>query len=139
MTHPDEWSDHHWTSRTLHRAGSATSVSGTGVLAVALVVCWAAVGLFTEFPDWWQTALYSVTGSVTFVMVFVLQHTQARQVTSMQRKLDELLRASTRADDALIAVEEASDDELQALAELNVEDRRAAGSNSSDPPLESVS
>jgi low affinity Fe/Cu permease len=126
VSHPDEWSDHHWTSRTLHRAGSATSVSGTGVLAGALAVGWAVVGAIAGFPSWWQTALYSVTGSVTFVMVFVLQHTQARQVTSMQRKLDELLRTSTRADDSLIAVEEASDAELQALAELNVEDRRAA-------------
>lgn len=124
---PEEWSDRHWTSRALHRAGSATSVSGTGVLALALMFAWAIVGAVTGFPSWWQTVLYSVTGSVTFVMVFVLQHTQARQVTSMQRKLDELLRASTKADDALIAVEEASDAELQALAELNVEDRRAAG------------
>ena len=82
-----------------------------------------------------------VTSSVTFWLVFVLKHTQARQVTSMQRKLDVVLRASTHADDALIAVEEDSDDELQALAQLNVEDRRAAGSDpsdASDPPLESV-
>ena len=126
VTHPDEWADRHWSSRVLHRTAGATSVSGTGILAAALVVGWALVGLVAGFPSWWQVALYSVTGSVTFVMVFVIQHAQARQVSSMQRKLDELLRASVRADDALIAVEEASDEELQALAQLNVEDRRAA-------------
>ncbi|MCU1501487.1 MAG: hypothetical protein JWM12_841 [Ilumatobacteraceae bacterium] len=126
IAHPEEWADHHWTSRLLHRAGSATSVSGTGIMAAAVVVVWAVVGIATEFPGWWQTALYSVTGSVTFVMVFVIQHTQARQVSSIQRKLDELLRTASGADDSLIAVEEASDEELRALAELNVEDRRAA-------------
>jgi low affinity Fe/Cu permease len=126
IAHPDEWADHHWTSRLLHRAASATSVSGTGFLAAVLVVGWAVVGELTGFPDWWQVALYSVAASVTFVMVFVIQHTQARQVSSMQRKLYELLRASVKADDALIAVEEATDEELEALAEINVEDRRAA-------------
>jgi len=126
IAHPDEWAERHWTSRLLHAAGNVASVSGVGIIAAALVVGWAIVGLVARFPSWWQAALYSVTGSVTFVMVFVIQHTQARQVSSMQRKLDELLRTSSEADDSLIAVEEASDEQLQALADLNVEDRRAA-------------
>jgi low affinity Fe/Cu permease len=125
IPHPEEWTERHWSSRALHRADSATSVSATGIIAAVAVVVWAIVGFATAFPHWWETTLYSVAGSVTFVMVFVIQHTQARQVLSMQRKLDELLRASSGADDALIAVEEASDEQLQALAELNVEDRRA--------------
>ena len=38
----------------------------------------------------------------------------------MQRKLDELIRSSTRADDSLIAVEEATDQQLQAMADVSV-------------------
>jgi low affinity Fe/Cu permease len=88
-----------------------------------LTVVWAAVGLITGFPSWWQITLYSVTGSVTFVMVFVIQHTQERQTSATQRKLDELIRSSLRADNNLIAVEQASDQDLQALGSLNLADR----------------
>ncbi len=84
---------------------------------------WLVVGLVYTFPDWWETVLYSVTSAITLVMVFVIQHTQTRQQSATQRKLDELLRAMPTADDRLIAVEEAPDQELGALAELNLADR----------------
>jgi hypothetical protein len=45
-------------------------------------------------------------------LVFVIQHTQAREQMVTQRKLDEILRALPHADNALIAFEEVSDDEL---------------------------
>ena len=70
----------------------------SGIVAAALIVGWLALGLTTGFPDWWETALYVTTGSVTFVMVFVIQHTQQRQTAATQRKLDELLRSSELAD-----------------------------------------
>jgi low affinity Fe/Cu permease len=81
------------------------------------------VGVIVEFPAWWATVLYSATASVTFVMVFVIQHTQSRQTTALQRKLDELIRATADTDESLIAVEEAPDEELRALADLNLGDR----------------
>jgi low affinity Fe/Cu permease len=97
--------------------------SASGVTAAALVLGWALVGAALRFPPWWATVLYSTTASVTFVMVFVIQHTQARQTSATQLKLDELIRASTRADDGLIAVEEAPDAHLNALTELTVAER----------------
>jgi Predicted small integral membrane protein len=100
--------------------------SGAGITAATLVLAWALVGLGFGFPTWWQIALYSTTGSVTFVMVFVIQHTHERQTFATQRKLDELIRSSTQADDTLIAVEEAADGQLQALANLNLADRERA-------------
>ena len=86
----------------------------------------AALGLTTGFPGWWQTTLYVVTGSVTFVMVFVIQHTQQRQTAATQRKLDELLRSSEPADSTLIAVEEAADGDLEALTRQHVDEREQA-------------
>ena len=106
----------------LHRLGEITAHSEAGVVAAAAIVCWAIVGVVVSFASWWQTALFSVTSAVTFVMVFVIQHTHARQTSAMQRKLDELVRSGARADDSLIAVEEALDEELRALG-----DRDAAG------------
>jgi low affinity Fe/Cu permease len=87
---------------------------------------WVGVGLVEDFPPWWKTVLYSVTGSITFVMVFVIQHTQQRQTAATQRKLDELLRSSDAADKSVIAVEESPDEDLAALASLNLADRDEA-------------
>ena len=81
------------------------------------------VGATYRFPEWWATVRYSVAGSVTFLMVFVIQHTQARQTAATQLKLDELIRASARADDGLIAVEEAPAAHLQALTDLTLAER----------------
>lgn len=118
-----EWKDRQWSSRFLHRLGEAVARSVTGLAATTLVCGWALFGLAVGYPPWWATTLYSVASSVTFVMVFVIQHTQARQTLATQRKLDELIRASTRADNSLIAVEESSDGHLHELTELTIAER----------------
>jgi len=95
-------------------------------VAGAFVVTWAVIGAFFAFPHWWEEVLYAVSASVTLVMVFAIQHTQSRQQRATQRKLDELLRTQPAADDHLIAAEDAPDEELQALADLNMADRERA-------------
>ncbi len=126
VVHSSTWGQRQWSSRALHRLGELSSHAGAGFVAAVLVLAWLGVGLVAGFPGWWETVLYSTTASVTFVMVFAIQHTQARQQSATQRKLDELLRALATADDRLIAVEEAPDEELEALADLNLEDRENA-------------
>ena len=124
--HANEWTNRHWSSRLLHRVGEIVAHAGSGIIAAVLIVGWLTLGLTTRFPDWWQTTLYAVTGSVTFVMVFVIQHTQQRQTAATQRKLDELLRSSEQADSTLIAVEEASEGDLEALTRQHVAAREQA-------------
>jgi low affinity Fe/Cu permease len=124
--HAIDWAHRHWSSRLLHRVGDIVSHASSGIMAALLVAVWAAIGLKTGFPGWWQTTLYSVTGSVTFVMVFVIQHTQQRQTAASQRKLDELLRSSEQADSTVIAVEEAPDEDLDELTRSHVAEREQA-------------
>ena len=124
--HAPGWNQRHWSSRLLHLVGDVAARSGAGVVAGVLVVAWLVVGAASGFPGWWETVLVVVTGSTTFVMVFVLQHTQERQTAATQRKLDELIHSSATADDTLIAVEAAGDEHLQALAERNLVDRAVA-------------
>jgi low affinity Fe/Cu permease len=131
-THTTGWQQRHWTSRLLHRLGDMAADSSAGVAAAIVVAVWGVVGLASGFATWWQTILYSVTCSVTFVMVFVIRHTQERQTSATQRKLDELIRASRGADDGLIAVEEADDEHLRALADLNLADRELAERRTAD-------
>ena len=117
-----EWQRRRLSSRVLHRAGAVLEEPGAGVTVAACIVAWTITGAATGFPQWWQIVLYSVGSTVTLIMVFVIQHTQARQISSMQRKLDELLRSSS-ANNQLIAVEEAPDQLLQRLGESNLADR----------------
>lgn len=121
-----------WTSRALHNLGEWTAHASAGLVVALAVVIWMGVGIAVEFPAWWQATLYSVSSCVTLVMVFALQHTQTRQQSATQRKLDELLRSQPRADGALIAVEEAPDEELQALADKNLGERKHAVEGSPD-------
>ena len=110
----------------MHRGREATTHAGAGAIVAAGLVLWLVVGFVYAFPHWWETVLYTVTSSITLLLVFALQHTQARQEAATQRKLDEILRSLPHADNRLIAVEDAADVELAALSELNRDDRARA-------------
>ena len=119
--------EHKRSSRLLHRVGDATSLARVGLAVASLTALWLVVGFVVGFPAWWNNVLYSVTSSITLVMVFVIQHTQARQQAATQRKLDEVVRAVPTANNRLIAVEEAASDvELENLADTNLDHRKQA-------------
>ena len=113
-------------SLLLHRVGQASAHSSAGLIAAAAVLTWAAVGAVVGFATWWENLLYIVSSTITLVMLFAIQHTQARQQSATQRKLDEILRALPRADGRFIALEEAPDQELQNLASRGRGDRAEA-------------
>jgi len=95
------------------------------VLAAA-GLAWVAVSAVFRFPSGWERIFQTLVAAVTVVMVFVIQHTQARHQAATQRKLDEILRALPEADNTLLALEHASDDELRATRQQHRQIRRAA-------------
>ena len=103
-----------WSSRQLHLLGAVASHAWAGGVIVVLALGWVAYGIASGFPQYWQAILESVTSIVTVTMVFAIQHREARDQIVTQRKLDELLRSIPQADNRLIAVEEAPDQELEA-------------------------
>lgn len=84
----------------------------TACVVGAVVVMFLVVAGVQGFPESWLVAFYTGAGAVTLVMVFVIQHTQSREQAATQLKLDELVRALPQADDHLIHIEAASDEEL---------------------------
>jgi len=85
------------------------------VVAIAVIVIWAATGHAFGYSDTWQLIINTGTTIVTFLMVFLIQNTQNRDAKAVHLKLDELIRALGGARNKLVDLEKLSDDELQTL------------------------
>jgi low affinity Fe/Cu permease len=87
------------------------------VMAILVIVVWAATGPTFHFSDTWQLIINTGTTIVTFLMVFIIQNTQNRDAKAVHLKLDEIIRAIKGARNELVDLEELSDKDLKKLEE----------------------
>src|SRR5664279_3521074 len=106
------------------------------LLAVLVIVVWIVTGPIFNYSDTWQLVINTGTTIVTFLMVFLIQNTQNRDMLAVQLKLSKLVLAMKGAENKFAAIEDLSDEELQQLhndcrerAEMtgeHIEDRQEA-------------
>ncbi|MEO5971772.1 MAG: low affinity iron permease family protein [Sphingomicrobium sp.] len=99
------------------RVAATAGRSGAFVLALTIVIVWAATGPLFHWSNTWQLVINTGTTIVTFLMVFLIQNAQNRDGSAIQAKLDELIRAVGHARNVFIGIEHLSEAELNALRE----------------------
>jgi low affinity Fe/Cu permease len=85
------------------------------LLALAVVSVWIVTGPIFGYSDTWQLVINTGTTIVTFLMVFLIQNTQNRDMLAVQLKLSELVLAMKGAENKYAAIEDLTDEELEEL------------------------
>jgi low affinity Fe/Cu permease len=117
-------------------ASRATGHPLAFIIATTTIVIWALTGPMFGFNDTWQLVINTGTTIVTFLMVFLIQNTQNRDTVAIQVKLDELIRSTKGAHNALLDLEELEEHDLERMRkdyeELAAKARRDLKAGKSD-------
>ena len=92
-------------------AGSPKTFMG----ALILIGVWGLCGPIFDYNDTWQLIINTSTTIITFLMVFLIQNTQNRDTDILHLKVDELLRVTKEAQNAMLGLEALDLKELEAL------------------------
>lgn len=99
-------------------SGKITRASGSPwavLIAVSVIIIWALLGPVFGYSDTWQLVINTSTTIITFIMVFVIQHSQNKDTTAIQLKLNELIASNDKASNRLVNIEDLTEDELMVL------------------------
>lgn len=105
-------------SRFANEASRAVGSGAAFGAAIAVVLIWSLAGPLFQYSDTWQLVINTGTTIVTFLMVFLIQNTQNRDSAATQLKLDELIRSTRGAHNALLDLEKLSSTDLEELRVL---------------------
>lgn len=112
-------------------AGRAAGSAWTFTLALLVILAWAVTGPLFGFSNTWQLAVNTMTTIVTFLMVFLLQHTQNKDTAALNVKLDALIAATGGASEVVLDIETRTDREIEE-ARARYEDAPKGGTDTTE-------
>jgi low affinity Fe/Cu permease len=104
-------------------AAAITKASGSSsafLIAVVIILVWGVTGPIFHYSDTLHLVINTVTTFVSFLMVFLIQHTQNKDSLALQLKLNELIACDERASNRLIDVEDLTQQELEILKKFYI-------------------
>lgn len=104
-----------------NKVTKATGSPMAFIAAVAVIILWAITGPVFKFSDSWQLVINTGTTIITFLMVFVIQHSQNKDTVALHLKLNELIAASKTASNRLIDAEDLTDEELDTIKKFYIQ------------------
>lgn len=97
----------------------------TFVVALILLMLWMITGLIWGFTDTWLLVINTIATINASLMVFIIQNTQNRDMKALHIKLDGIIDALKEAENELIAIEQAEEDELEKIRQQLVKKRNS--------------
>jgi low affinity Fe/Cu permease len=116
-------------------ASAVTRWAGSPIafgLAVIIIALWGLCGPLFHYSDAWQLIINTGTTIVTFLMVFLIQQSQNKDSVAIHLKLNELIAAYKTANNKLIGIEDASEDDLRKIADAYLELANKASTTKAD-------
>ncbi|HYV97035.1 MAG TPA: low affinity iron permease family protein [Gemmatimonadaceae bacterium] len=104
-----------WFSRFARGTSKAAGRPLAFSIAFIIIVVWAAMGPTFGYSNTWQLVINTGTTIVTFLMVFLIQHSQNRDAETFQVQIAELIRAVEGARNSMVNLDELDDKALERL------------------------
>jgi low affinity Fe/Cu permease len=96
-------------------ATHATGSSAAFLLALFVIIVWAATGPLFQYSQTWQLVINTGTTIITFLMVFLIQKSQNKDSKAIHLKLNELIAAQEGASNRMVDIEDLTEEELDQL------------------------
>jgi len=102
-----------------HRFAKWTGSASGFVAALLSILVLFVAGLIYGFSQDWERGLSIYIGVITFLMVFLIQRGQNKEISILQVKLNELIAVTKHADNRLINVEDLTEKEISVVQEIH--------------------
>jgi low affinity Fe/Cu permease len=115
--HHERSFQHQWFHRFATETGKLAGKPIAFILAAIIIAAWAITGPIFNYSDTWQLVINTGTTIITFLMVFLIQHSQNRDTAALHVKLSELIIAMKGARNELAAADDLDEEDLEEMRE----------------------